>query len=236
MLASLTVPMMHGDSSWLNWIGVAALQLTLGPLVGIAFGLVGGWIFIHAHQKHLTGEAFEGIAAISLAGATYLAAEMIGGNGFIAAFIAGLTFANRVKGQCRFVYEFLESDGQFLTWAAFFLIGFALLPGAISHLTPAIAGLIVTSLIVVRPLAIWLSLAGTDASNPTKLFVGWFGPRGLATALFALLVVPIAEHELAEQVLAIAVNAVWISAVLHGVTASPLAKWFGKRYSVPERQ
>jgi NhaP-type Na+/H+ or K+/H+ antiporter len=67
---------------------------------------------------------------------------------------------------------------------------------------------------------------GTDASPITRLFFGWFGPRGLATALFALLVVPEIDHELAEPILALAINAVWISALLHGLTALPGAKWY----------
>ncbi|MEM8703531.1 MAG: sodium:proton antiporter, partial [Pseudomonadota bacterium] len=65
----------------------------------------------------------------------------------------------------------------------------------------------------------------------TKLFFGWFGPRGLATALFALLVVDQIDHEIGEYLLNLAVNAVWISAVLHGVTAVPFAKWYGARMS-----
>ena len=82
---------------------------------------------------------------------------------------------------------------------------------------------------MVRPLAICLSLIGTDASPLTRLFFGWFGPRGLATALFALLVVPVIGGEFAEQILFIAINTVWISALLHGVSAAPGARWYARR-------
>jgi NhaP-type Na+/H+ or K+/H+ antiporter len=169
-----------------------------------------------------------------MAGGAYLAAGMVDGNGFISAFVAGLFFGNVIKGQCAFIYEFTESEGQMLSWGAFFLIGLALLPDAIAHLDASTLIIILVSLFVVRPLAVWLSLTGTDAAPLTKLFFGWFGPRGLATALFALLVVDQIDHEIGEQLLNLAVNAVWISAVLHGVTAVPLAKWYGDRMSAQE--
>ncbi len=105
------------------------------------------------------------------------------------------------------------------------------MPDAIAHLDAASLSLILVSLFVVRPLAVWLSLAGTDAAPLTKLFFGWFGPRGLATALFALLVVDQIDHAIGEQLLNLAVNAVWISAVLHGVTAVPFAKWYAAHMS-----
>ena len=82
---------------------------------------------------------------------------------------------------------------------------------------------------IVRPLAIWISLIGSNASPSSRLFIGWFGPRGLATALFALLVAEQLAPELGEFVLHLAINTVWISALLHGVTAVPLAKAFAAR-------
>ena len=150
----------------------------------------------------------------------------MGGNGFIAAFVAGLCFGSVVNGACQFVYEFTESEGQLLTWSAFFLLGLVLVPGALQHLTLNSLAIILISLFVVRPLAIWFSLIGTDASPVTRLFFGWFGPRGLATALFALLILEQVTDDLAEPVLALAINTVWISALLHGLSAAPAAKWY----------
>ena len=167
-----------------------------------------------------------GIGALALAASAYLAATLVGGNGFIAAFTAGLGFGAVVRGRCAFVYEFTEGEGQLLSWAAFFLLGAVLVPEAAAHLTWETALLILGSLFLVRPVAIWLSLVGTDAPPATRLFFGWFGPRGLATALFALLVIEQLEHGLGEKVLHIAINAVWISAVLHGLSAAYGAKLY----------
>jgi NhaP-type Na+/H+ or K+/H+ antiporter len=189
---------------------------------------LGANLMLLAHKKGLTSDLFEGVAALSLAAMAFLFAGEIGGNGFIAAFIGGLTFGNIVKGRCRFLFEFTESEGQLLMWGAFFLLGLALLPEAIAHLTPTILGLILVSLFLVRPAAIWISLIGSGATPATKLFFGWFGPRGLATALFALLIVPQIGHPYAEPILAIAINAVWISALLHGVSAMPAGNFYAQ--------
>lgn len=216
------------DASATNWLFFGAKQLLLGPIVGIAVGVLGARIMLYAQDHKLTSQTFEGVGALCLAGAAYLAATLVGGNGFISAFTAGLGFGFVAKGRCEFVYEFMESEGQLLTWGTFLLLGLALLPHAIEHLTLNYALLILCSLFIVRPLAIWISLLGTDASAITRGFFGWFGPRGLATALFALLVVPQVGGELAEPILILAVNAVWMSALLHGISAVPAAKWYSR--------
>lgn len=209
-----------------EWILFGAKQILLGPLAGICVGALGGWALLLAKRHDTTSDIYEGIGALAIAGAAYLGAESIGGNGFIAAFVAGLFFGGIVKGACKFVYEFTESEGQLLAWASFFLIGAALVPDAIADLTWPIFALILISLLVVRPIAIWISLLGSDASPMTRLLFGWFGPRGLATALFALLVFESIPSVFGDQIINIAINAVWISALLHGITAAPLAKLY----------
>ncbi|GGE87424.1 sodium:proton antiporter [Stappia taiwanensis] len=225
LFASLSAEAMDGAAT--DWLAFGLKQVLLGPLVGAAAGWIGGSVFLTAKDKGMTTETMEGIGTISLAGGAYLAAGEIGGNGFIAAFVAGLAFGNVVLGRCRFIYEFTDNEGQMLAWGAFFLIGLALVPQAVMHLELWMLAIILPSMFLVRPLAIWLSLIGTDAPARTRLFFGWFGPRGLATALFALLVVPQIDPELGEPLLMLAVNAVWISALLHGVSAVPGARWYG---------
>ncbi|WP_298838202.1 cation:proton antiporter [uncultured Roseobacter sp.] len=212
-----------------NWLAFGAGQILLGPLAGAAIGAAGGSVLLLAKKYKTTSELYEGVGALALAGAAYLGASLIGGNGFISAFAAGLAFGAIVRGACAFVYEFTESEGQLLAWSAFLLLGAAVVPEAVAHLTLPMFALIMVSLFVVRPLAIWVSLLGTDATATTRIFFGWFGPRGLATALFALLVVDQIAHDFAEPILHLAVNAVWISALLHGVTAAPAARWYGAK-------
>jgi len=227
LFASLTGFEMGQDN--VDWLVFGARQLLLGPLAGAVVGLSGAWLMVKASEKGLTSDTLEGIGAIALSGCAYLLAGEIGGNGFIAAFVGGLCFGNVMKGRCSFVYEFTESEGQILTWGAFFLLGLALMPAALGHLTWSMAAMILISLLIVRPLAIAISLMGSDASVTTRLFFGWFGPRGLATALFALLIVPTIDPGFAEPILAIAINTVWISALLHGLSAQPGARWYAAK-------
>jgi NhaP-type Na+/H+ or K+/H+ antiporter len=229
LLAALVTASEAQDS--VEWLIFGAKQVLLGPIAGVIVGAIGGWAFLCAKAVGTTSETYEGVGALALAGSAYLGAVLIGGNGFIAAFVAGLAFGAVVKGTCRFVYEFTESEGQLLIWAAFFLLGVAVVPDAIAHLTLPMLGLILASLFVVRPVAIWLSLIGTDAQPITKFFFGWFGPRGLATALFALLVLEHLPHALGQDILHLAINAVWISAILHGITAAPGARWYAAKIS-----
>ena len=219
-----------------GWALYALLQVTLGPLVGAGLGVLGGVGLIMAQDRGLTSPLYEGIATLSLAAAAYFAATAVGGNGFIAAFAAGVGFACIVRDRCQFVYDFTESEGQLLSWAAFFVIGALLVPEAVTSLNVPMVAAITLSLLVVRPLAIWMSLIGSDADPATRLFIGWFGPRGLATALFALLVTEQLAPELGEFVLHFAINTVWISALLHGLTAVPLAKAFAARTSAPVKK
>jgi len=216
----------HAQLSWL-WFGLS--QVGIGLLVGVSLGWLSGYVFLYAASHKLSSEVFEGIGVLALAGVSYLVAYLLGGNGFIAAFVSGLTFGNIVKNHCRFIYKFTESEGQILVWSAFTIIGLGLLPNAISHLSLPVVAYIFVSLFAVRPFAIYISLLGTKTSLATRVFMGWFGPRGLATALFALLVSRQILGEHSEAVLIVAINAVWISTLLHGISAAPAAKWYGTR-------
>ncbi len=226
LCASLTANMVESDAT--NWLLFGAKQLVLGPAAGAVMGMIGGRVLLWAKDNDMTSDTYEGVGAMALAICAYLGADMIGGNGFIAAFVAGLCFGDLVEKRCKFIFEFTESEGQGLTWMAFLLIGLVLVPPALQHLDLKMLGLILGSLLIVRPLAIWLSLIRTDARPVTRLFFGWFGPRGLATALFALIVVEKISGDFGETILHIAVNTVWISALLHGITAAPAARAYSR--------
>lgn len=227
MMAAFAAP--AGAAPEGGWTIFAARQVLLGPLVGVSIGALGGLLLLKAQAARATDDVHEGIGTLALAACCYLAAGAVGGNGFVAAFTGGFAFGAVVRGACAFVYEFTESEGKLLSWGAFLLLGAVLVPEAASSLTLPHLALILVSLFILRPVAIWLSLTGTDADPLTRGFFGWFGPRGLATALFALLVVDELQADWAEAVLNLAINAVWISALLHGMTAAPLARWFGRQ-------
>ena len=210
------------------WVFVGQ-QVGLGALIGGVIGYAGGWLLRLAQDRGLTSDRFGGIAVLALAGIAYLAAQAGHGNGFLAAFVAGLAFGEVLRGRSRFVFEFIETEGQMLAVLSFFVIGAVLLPEGLPHMTWPMVALVLASLFVLRPVAIWLSLAGAGIGTKEKLFYGWFGPRGLATALFALLVLDAFDLlQMRDEILAVAAITVLLSAVLHGLTAAPAAKLFDK--------
>ena len=213
-----------------NWFLFTAQQISLGIGVGAALGWFGGKFIAYSRARDISAPQLEGIAMFALAGLCYVLADILGGNGFLAAFAGGSAFSASQGKHDHPLTTFMEGEGTLLTLGTFLLVGLVLVPTAVDMVTWPIAGLVAASLFIVRPVAIWLSLIGSDASTPVRLFIGWFGPRGLATVLFALLIVSQIEglpHR--DEIIAIATLTALISALLHGATAAPAARRFGPK-------
>lgn len=211
-----------------DWVRFGLLQVTLGPLVGLFAGYVGARLLDVAAKRDGEDTPFQGIAILSLAVLTYVTAELIGGNGFIAAFIGGMVFGNTIRHPCVFLFEFIETEGQLLMLITFLVFGAALLPEAIANMTPTLFLYAVLSLTVIRMVPIAISLLGAGLTLPTQLFLGWFGPRGLASILFVLLILEESEVPHRDEILSITIITVALSVLLHGISAAPLAKRYGR--------
>jgi NhaP-type Na+/H+ or K+/H+ antiporter len=211
-----------------EWVRFGLLQVIIGPLAGVAIGYVGARLLDKAIERGWTSTAFQGIGILSLAVLTYVVAELIGGNGFIAAFIGGMVFGHSIRNPCTFLFEFMESEGQLLVLITFLIFGAALLPEGIAHLTPTVFLYAVLSLTVIRMLPISMSLFGSGLGSPSHLFLGWFGPRGLASILFVLLILEESDAPHLDELLSVTVITVALSALLHGVSAAPLARRYGR--------
>lgn len=217
------------DGAHTDGLAVSALvQIILGPLVGIAFGWVSAKAMDAAQNRDLMAEAAGGVAFLTVAFAAFIGAEVVGGNGFISAFVAGMVFGNTYKHSIHFIGEFMEGFGQLLTMFAFLVFGALMLPGGLEHVTWNVMALSVLFLTVVRMLPIWLSLVGTGLTLNEKLFLGWFGPRGLASILFTLIMMEEFDFPGEEELLACVSMTVFLSIILHGVSAAPLSKRFGQ--------
>ena len=206
----------------------AVLQVILGPLVGIAIGWTIARCMDIAHARELIEEAAGGIAFLTVPFIAYLGSEAIGGNGFIAAFVAGMTFGNTYRHSITFITEFLEGIAELLTMAAFLVFGALLLPAGLEHFTWRVALLAILFLTVVRMVPIYLSLLGSQTGSKDRLFLGWFGPRGLASVLFTLIIVDEFDFPGEAELLACVSLTVFLSILLHGVSATPLARLFGR--------
>ena len=211
-----------------DWLQFGLMQVTLGPIAGAMVGYAGARLIDTAAERGWATTAFQGIGTLSLAVLAYVLAEMIGGNGFISAFISGMVFGNSIRHECTFLFEFMESEGQLLMLLTFFVFGAALLPKGFVNIDITIIAYALLSLTVIRMIPIALSLLGTGIRLPTYLFLGWFGPRGLASILFVLLILEDAEVPHSAEILAITVVTVALSVILHGISAAPLASLYGR--------
>ena len=218
----------HGSNETADWLRFGLLQVTLGPITGAVIGYAGARLIDTAAERGWATNAFLGIGILSLSVLAYVVAERIGGNGFISAFVAGMVFGNVIRHPCNYLFEFMESEGQLLMLITFLVFGAALLPEALAHIDVSFVAYAVLSLTVIRMIPIALSLIGSGVSLPTYLFLGWFGPRGLASILFVLLILEEAEIAHRDELLAITVITVALSVVLHGISAAPFAKAYGR--------
>ena len=157
------------------------------------------------------------------------------GNGFISAFVAGIAFGAALDDEVvdvEQVGELPELLGEVLAFLVWFLFGAVLVPVAFDNFEVAILLYALLSLTVVRMVPVALSLVGTGLDRQTVLFMGWFGPRGLASVVFALLAVEeLGETAYVVPAIAAVSLTVLLSVVLHGVSAGPL----GSRYAGYER-
>lgn len=207
----------------------AMQQIVLGPLAGIVIGWGMAKLMDAAQTRGVMAEASGGVAFLMIAFASFIGAEIIGGNGFIAAFVGGMVFGNTYKHEIHSIGEFMEGVGQLLTMTAFFVFGALLLPDGLQHMTWNAVILAILFLTVVRMLPIWLSLAGTGLALRDKLFLGWFGPRGIASILFTLIMIDEFDFPGEAELLACVSMTVFLSIILHGVSAAPLSKWIGRK-------
>ena len=222
-LASLA----HAEAGDRNWIVFGAMQVTLGPLAGVVVGSVAAQLIDRAVKANWMAESYEGPTILAVAFIAFASAELIGGNGFIAAFVAGMTFGNQVRDRCGFLFEFAEAEGQLLVLLTFLVFGAAILPEALDHTGPIAILYAVLSLTAVRMIPVALSLVGSGVRLPTVGFLGWFGPRGLASILFALFVLEEADTPGSQTILTVVILTVTLSILAHGLTAAPAARWYG---------
>lgn len=211
-----------------DWITFGLLQVTLGPLAGIVLGYAGARIVDAAATAGFMTEPFQGIGVLAMAFLCFTGAELIGGNGFISAFVAGLVFGNTIRHRCAFLLDFMETEGQLLMLITFLVFGAAMLPEGLHGLDWRIVGYAVLSLTVIRMVPTILSLIGTGLRFPSMLFLGWFGPRGLASILFALLIVEQSGIPHVHEILIATIVTVGLSALLHGISAAPFANAYGR--------
>ncbi len=207
-------------------------QVTLGPLAGWIIGGLAAWAMAWAIREKAMDHAYQELAGIAIALIAYTGASAIGGNGFIAAFVAGLVLGNSKREEvCACLYDFAEAESQLLMLVTFLLVGLGLAWPTLSAAPVSAWIYALLSLTVLRMLPVALALARSEHSLSTKLFLGWFGPRGLASILFAILLLEELYVPHSEEIVQVVLLTVLLSVLVHGMSAAPLTRLYARNLS-----
>jgi NhaP-type Na+/H+ or K+/H+ antiporter len=214
-----------------GWLLSALSEIGIGVGVGIAAGLLGGWLFAAAMKRGWTSTTGEQIGNLALALCGFWAAKALGGNGFVAAFVGGILFGYATRERLHVATEFTETSGTLLSLFVWAVFGANLVPPLLQTFNPLALLYALLSLTVIRMIAVAISLIGAHLRLDTTLVMGWFGPRGLASVVFLLMAYE-SFHEAGRGFDLLADTAAWtilLSVVLHGLSAVPLANWYARR-------
>jgi NhaP-type Na+/H+ or K+/H+ antiporter len=211
----------------------AVAELTVGVLVGVAAGGAGGLLVNTARRRGWAADGFGGAAVLGLALCAYASAVAVHGNGFIAAFVAGLAFGTAGGRRGEPLVPFVEETGALVSLLVWLAFGAVELVPALESLTWQIVLYAILSLTVIRMVPVLVALTGARLDWATSILVAWFGPRGLASVVFALLALEELGRPAAGSAVALITVTVVLSIVAHGATAEPLARRYANRVASP---
>jgi NhaP-type Na+/H+ or K+/H+ antiporter len=218
----------HGVTEWITFI---ARQLGGGVLIGIVLGGLGAVVLGRASRTGWADGRYVQVATFLLPIIALTAAESLDSNGFIGAFVAGLTFgAFSEMGQGDHFAEFTEDAAQLFGIVAFFIFGNLFVGDAIGSFDAEVYLCSLLALTIVRIVPVAIALTGTSMRWPSRLFVGWFGPRGLASIVFGILLLEQLEglEETTDLILGVITVTVTASVLLHGASAAWGARVYGR--------
>lgn len=215
----------RGAGEWAAFVGT---QLLVSPIVGAVVALAGSWSVARALEHGWMDETFLRVSTLAFPLLAYTGAEVCAGNGFIATFTCGLVISTRPRRLLAAIEDFAEAEGQLVTLAVFLAFGAVLLPGIHEGMGWRHALYALLSLTALRMIPVALSLLGSGLGAPTIAFLGWFGPRGLASIIYLLLIVDEYQFAALADVEHTVLLCVLISIVLHGATAAPFARIYGR--------
>jgi sodium/hydrogen antiporter len=210
-------------------------EIGYGVVGGVVGGLVVAAIVIHAGRRDLIAGQWRQVIPGAGAVLAYGTASALGGSGFIAAFVAGMTFRLALGRDPEQINDLSEQVGNVLNGVTFVLFGAILLGPALGELSWTLALYAVLSLTVVRMLPVAIAMLGTRARPTTLGFMGWFGPRGLASIVFAVIILEESNLPHEHTILLAIYLTVGLSVFVHGITAAPLAERYGRWYEAHPR-
>ena len=220
-----------GDVDGLTPLFDAIRELLVAIVAGILIGGAGRWLLIRADLRKTASSSSRQLATLALALAAYFIATGLEASGFIAAFAAGLTFGMGLKDRVESAVSFTEAQGTLFSILVWLVFGLVVVSEHVLGLTdPVVVVYALLSLTVVRMVPIALAFLGTGFDRVSVLFMGWFGPRGLASVVFVLLGIEALENAgvPSDPLGPVVAWTVVLSVVLHGFSAKPVAQWYGR--------
>jgi NhaP-type Na+/H+ or K+/H+ antiporter len=215
-----------------NWALETVAGIGLAVVAAVVVGGLGGWLLARARRRGWTTAISEHLAVVALALLAYGASTAVGGNGFVAAFAAGIAFRTASGGGLREAAEFGETLGLFGSFLVWVLFGTAVAGPIIAQgleLEPILYA--VLSLTVVRMLPVAIALFRSGLRPDTVALVGWFGPRGLASVVFGIIAFEALQGAslVADTLIVVVTWTIVLSVLAHGLSAGPLARLFARR-------
>lgn len=216
----------HSTSAYM----LVARELGIGMAVGLGLALLSTVLLRWCLKRGWVSEIWMQVTVVGLAVACFSLAHSLHGSGYIAAFTGGMLFGYLEKESTHKLVLAAEGTGETLALVTWMLFGAMVIGPAFNMFSWEVVVYALLSLTVVRIVPVFLSLTGLGESVSSKLFLGWFGPRGLASIVFAIMVIneKVPHGELMALVV---ICTVFLSLVLHGVSANPLASWLGNKES-----
>jgi len=213
---------------WQLAMKLVAEEIGIGLAVGLLLTGMASWLLKIAKQRQWLTEIWIQVPVVALAVACFATAQFIGGSGFIAAFSGGLLFGAMAKEYREDFLRAAEGTGDVLALITWVIFGAAVVTRAIGNFSWIILLYAILSLTLIRMLPVFFSLAGLRVNTEGKLFIGWFGPRGLASIVFAVIVLNANLPNGGTLAMAV-VCTVILSIILHGISANPWARGYGER-------
>ena len=220
---ALFISLQQPDASVDHWYWLAFIgeQFVIGALWGFLSGRGGGWLVHIACRYQLVTPMYQRLAAIALALLAYSGAEALNGNGFIAAFVAGLLMRPGYKRVQERIKEFSEAEGQLLSLLVFFFFSLIFVTDALPDVTVKSLIYAPFALTLMRIIPVLISLTGSGLPLRARLFLSWFGPRGIASIIYLLLVVEQTgmASPAVRELFATTVLTILLSIFIHGISA-----------------
>ncbi len=214
-------------------VSLVVEEIGWGALAGLVAGLLAAFVVRQAVARRLAEATWLQVIPLAAAALAYGIATGLGGSGFIAAYVGGLVFGVLRRDTEGELSYFIEEAGSVFDAVTFIVFGAVILGPALGRLDWELVAYALLSLTVVRMLPVAISLVGSKAAAPTVAFMGWFGPRGLASIVFAVLIMDEADLTHEATVVDTIILTVGLSVLLHGLTAVPLTNryvaWYGRR-------